>query len=248
MRGIKDAAVSVKTRVSKLIDDLLYERRFGLDTELTAYPEGTADGSDRLPYGAATWRLLPRWLDPGQVSPSDVFVDVGCGKGRVVFQAARLYPFKRVIGVDLAPELIEIAQSNIDKTRDRLRCNDVELVAADVTEWEVPDDVTVVFLHNPFGGAVFQSFLDHLDESLERNPRDLLIIYALALEHKALERDPRVKLIASTGDGRGPLISRIADRVSGVSDEAKRLRVRVYRLRARSSEGSTTLSASSPPA
>ena len=40
------------------------------------------------------------------------FIDFGSGKGRVLMMAAE-YPFKQVIGVELSPELNEIAKQNI---------------------------------------------------------------------------------------------------------------------------------------
>src|SRR6476619_3967516 len=42
------------------------------------------------------------------------FVDLGSGKGRMLFRAAE-YPFKHVIGVELAPTLNQAAQDNISR-------------------------------------------------------------------------------------------------------------------------------------
>ena len=50
-------------------------------------------------------RLRPR--DEG-----DVFVDFGCGKGRVLFLAAR-YRFARIIGVELSERMAEQARRNL---------------------------------------------------------------------------------------------------------------------------------------
>src|SRR5262249_59289520 len=95
-------------------------------------------------YTATDWITLRRGLGYLDVGPDDVFVDLGSGKGRVLLMAA-MHPFKRVIGVELSAKLNAIARTNVERASHRLRCKEVELVVADATEYELPDDVTVVF-------------------------------------------------------------------------------------------------------
>src|SRR5436190_881868 len=61
-------------------------------------PENAVPGRTR--YVPSAWHVLPRALHYLGVSERDTFVDFGCGKGRVVHQAARR-PFRRVVVVDL---------------------------------------------------------------------------------------------------------------------------------------------------
>ncbi len=42
------------------------------------------------------------------------FIDVGCGKGRVLIVAAA-YPFKRIRGVEYSPQLAAICRTNLAK-------------------------------------------------------------------------------------------------------------------------------------
>ena len=42
------------------------------------------------------------------------FIDIGSGKGRTLLMASD-YPFRRIIGVELLPELHRIAQENVRK-------------------------------------------------------------------------------------------------------------------------------------
>jgi SAM-dependent methyltransferase len=86
---------------------------------------------------------------PRKYPPGDVFLDPGSGKGRAVLLAAR-YPFKRVIGVEFSESLTAIARRNMATFRARLRCHDVELVTADVVDYRIPDDVSVVYMFNLF--------------------------------------------------------------------------------------------------
>lgn len=131
---------------------------------------------DFVHYEPSAW-LPMRWamrrISPG---PDDVFVDFGAGKGRVVCEAAR-HPFSRVIGVEVAPTLVETARENVDLNQSRFKCQNVELVTADAAEWEIPPDMTVAYLYHPFAGDTFERTLENIMRSLADHPRKLRLIY-----------------------------------------------------------------------
>ena len=60
------------------------------------------------------------------------------------------------------------------------------MLQTDATEYEVPDDVTIIFFGNPFVGAIFEKVLGKIQESLARNPRELAILYYHARMHETL--------------------------------------------------------------
>jgi SAM-dependent methyltransferase len=137
---------------------------------------------DRQSYIPSAWWVL-RWLLPvSDVNADDVLVEFGCGKGRIVLDAARRYQFSRVVGVELSPELSDVARSLVSSSG-RLRCPDVRIETADATQFEIPDDVTFAYMFNPFTGDVFQSVLDNIVASLERAPRRLRLIYVNPICH-----------------------------------------------------------------
>jgi SAM-dependent methyltransferase len=127
-------------------------------------------------YKASSWLVLAELFRRLEVAEDDVFVDVGSGMGRAVLMAARR-PFKRVIGIERSAGLNEVAQGIVDRNRHRLVCPEIDLVTVDALEWEVPDDVTVVYLYCPFPEQVFGGLVDRLVASLERSPRPLRLIY-----------------------------------------------------------------------
>ena len=155
----------------------------------TATPVGLArfglDAPDRVHYEAGGWLDLPRVLRPGEVTRDDVFLDLGSGKGRIVLQAAQ-YRFARVIGVEISEDLTLIARRNAASFRLRARCGAIELVHSDALDYTIPDDVSVVYLFNPFRGATFASVLTRLEESVARRPRTLRVIYRNAVHHADL--------------------------------------------------------------
>jgi hypothetical protein len=161
---------------------IIFERH-GLDTrERVHLPIHDAE---RILYAPATRGALRRTLPAADVTDRDVFLDVGSGKGRVLMEAAHRYEFQRVVGVELVTELHETAERNLEISRSKLHCP-VELVNCDIVDYVVPDDVTVIFMFNPFRGEPFRVFLRNLTASLCRRPRPLTVIYEAPTELNGL--------------------------------------------------------------
>ena len=108
---------------------------------------------------------------------NDVFLDYGCGKGRVIAVAA-MYPFRRVTGVEYSAALCEIAEQNIQRASKQFKCQDVEIINADAGQYKLPNDVSLIFLFNPFGEDVLDRVHLRIGESLKQAPRRLRLIYA----------------------------------------------------------------------
>lgn len=185
----------VKNSIRSWITRLFFERRFGVQTagriDLDAL--GLA-GEDRWRYEPAEWRVLSRVLGPRDIGPNDVFLDFGSGMGRVVLRAAQLGP-KRVIGVELSEDLNKIARRNVAQMRHRLQCQDIELHTADALDFDVPDDVSIVFFNNPFTGQIFAKVMQKLVTSLERKPRHMRIVYRNPIEHESVIETGRFELV-----------------------------------------------------
>jgi len=165
----------------------------GLDTSGNSLqPEHGAD--DRVSYVPSPWYVLPRALWYLGVSDRDTFVDFGCGKGRVVHQAARR-PFRRVIGVEISPVLAEIARAGLNARRHQHRCQNVEIVVADAAEFPIPDDLTIGYFFLPFRGETFAAVVRGIVESLDRQPRRLRLIYALPYDGSIILATGRFRLV-----------------------------------------------------
>jgi hypothetical protein len=164
------------------------QQRVELDTLGLGHP-------DRVDYIPSGWLFLRRALRGRRVGASDVFVDFGSGKGRVLCQAAR-YPFGRVLGVEIADDLSRVARANIQRSLPRLRCRDLEVVTCDATKFPIPDDMTYAYFFNPFGAETFRRVLANIIESLERHPRDLTLIYANPKMTECIDQSGRFALIS----------------------------------------------------
>jgi SAM-dependent methyltransferase len=161
----------------------LCDRRFGITTanEEVAHELGHWGDEDwRNTRGAIPYLGSGRLMRKLKPSRNDVLLDMGCGAGRAICLAAR-YPFSRVVGIEIDEGLCTLAASNARRLR---RCAvRPEVVRADVTTFRVPDDVTVVFLYNPFRGEVLKTALTRVLESYDRAPRRLRLVYANPREH-----------------------------------------------------------------
>jgi len=152
--------------------ELYYERRLGIRTrtqiELAAVGihDSEAVVCSPVPY-AAFFRALKL---VGAQYENSTFIDYGCGLGRPVCCAA-LSPFKRVVGIELAPKIAARARENVEFARRHFRCQDVQIVTANAVEWHVPTDATVFHFYNPFIGGTLRTVLREIGRSMRENPR-----------------------------------------------------------------------------
>lgn len=166
------------TYMSRALLEKYTEGRLGIHTEgCVPLSELDVDQNSNLHgYQPVDYFMLRHALRSVDVaSGRDVFLDYGSGLGRAAIYAAT-YPFQRTIGVELSPQLHSAAEANLKRARHRLKCQ-VEFVCADATKWPIPSDVNVMFLYNPFRGAVLHSVLANILESFTAFPRHLRIIY-----------------------------------------------------------------------
>ncbi len=104
------------------------------------------------------------------------FVDIGSGKGRTLLMAST-YPFRKIVGVEVLPELNRIAQENIRAYRNPTqRCPLIEANCADACDFELPEGPLVLYLFNPLPETALREFVSHLG-ALALSPYPLWLIY-----------------------------------------------------------------------
>jgi len=105
------------------------------------------------------------------------FIDIGSGKGRTLLMASD-YPFRRIIGVELLPELHRVAEENIRKYKsDPQQCFAIESICSDARDFIFPPEPTVLYLFNPLPEAGLEHVLGNLEQSLREHPRPVFVIY-----------------------------------------------------------------------
>ena len=169
--------------IIRSIQNLSIDLRFGrslrgnLDTRnaaLGAYKTVNTDYADL------------RALFAGRIRASDVLVDVGCGKGRVINYWLWRGHRGRIVGLELDEELAR-------RTRERLRrWKNVTIVTGDAVA-NIPEDGTVFYLYNPFNAQLLKRFLDRLYEVSEAKS-DLRVFYYSSKHLDVLQADGRWNL------------------------------------------------------
>jgi hypothetical protein len=182
-RGVAHYTTSLINRVS----DYFWENRFMVNTTGSAGPNPTAEINA---YGFVAYHSWFRIFDHLALDPSDVVVDLGAGKGRVVCAAAS-YPVSRVVGVEIDARLAESGRRNAAAMRGRRAPIDFRTVSA--TDYNF-DEATVITLFNPFGSDTMHRVLKLLEASLARHPRSLRIAYCNPVLSPQLAAKPWLEL------------------------------------------------------
>jgi len=115
------------------------------------------------------------------IKATDAVIDFGCGKGGALLALAH-FPFCRVDGVELSPEMVQIAHRNLT----RMGASNVRIFNCDAADFQDLDIYTYVYMYNPFPGAVMRRVTQNLADSLARSPRQLIFIYKNPVCHNAL--------------------------------------------------------------
>ena len=99
-------------------------------------------------------------------------LDVGCGKGVVLKEAAK-FPFERIAGIELQEELVRTAGKNfrILGLEKRISC-----MQADALDFDGYGEFDVFFFFNPFSEEVFGRVIDRVLES-RKSDGPLTFIY-----------------------------------------------------------------------
>lgn len=171
--GVRATAAHLQMRAHERYRDW----RLGVDTCGVIPSSELGDDAACIDYEPVNYRCLDVAFNYLTVREGgDVFLDYGCGKGRALAYAAT-FPFRRIIGVDRVPELCAAAEENLRRVKPDIQCADIDIVAADAREFELPGDVSVIFMFNPFTGQILEDVQEKIRQSLARAPRKTTIIY-----------------------------------------------------------------------
>jgi SAM-dependent methyltransferase len=161
------------------------------------YGDADYDWEQRVNTTAATVsvrdRLLGQFLSPYQPTEPSLFhemlaaleidfsrftfIDIGSGKGRTLLMAAD-YPFKRVIGVEILPELHAAAEANIRSYRSESQKSfSIESRCQDARAFDFPAGPLVLYLFNPLPEASLAELLGRIQRDLVEHPREVWVLY-----------------------------------------------------------------------
>jgi len=155
------------------------------------------DGLFDLHYGISTWgtaddefhptsyRLLHRVFKHLDVTPSDEFVDLGCGFGRAVCIAAQ-YPFARIRGVEIDPITAARARRNVALLSKRI-VDDIGIVQGNAATFDC-SGATIIYMFNPFNDDTFARVLANIEATIAVGGRPIRLVYVNPVERHRIER------------------------------------------------------------
>ena len=114
-----------------------------------------------------------------------VFLDIGSGKGRALVLAAEA-GFKKVIGVEYASELNDMAHVNIEKVRARFPNTEFVLNEGDALTYDIPEEVDVIYLFNPFDEEAVRGLLKKVKPVFDSS-RPAHLVYVHPIHCSVLE-------------------------------------------------------------
>lgn len=172
--------MSFLQRSQRLVHNALLDLRYGAflgGTRKTPYSNlGIADTAN------TDYAALP-WIFQGIVQPTDVLVDIGCGKGRVINWWLDQGLRNQIVG-------IEIDETVARKTQRRLRrYGNVQIVIGDALSF-LPEHGTLFYLYNPFD----EKWLDALKHRLlplffQERPK--ILLYYNCVHVQIFKDDPQ---------------------------------------------------------
>jgi hypothetical protein len=204
------ARESTPARRRQRYGDVEYDWDFRVDTtSATVGWRNRLQGMFHSPYQPtepALFREMLASLKQANPSPSSAkfdfreftFIDIGSGKGRALLMAAD-YPFRRIIGVELLPELHRVARENIAKYKsDSQLCFAIDCLLGDAREFSFPPEPIVLYLFNPLPESGLIRMIGNLEQSLEEHRRPVFVLYHNPLLEQVVSRTATFKKTIST--------------------------------------------------
>ncbi len=125
-----------------------------------------------------------------KITPRDSILDFGSGKGGALITFAK-YPFLKITGIELSPELAAVAERNLGK----LGVRNVSTIVGDAADFTDLDGYNYFYFFSPFPDSIMKAVIKNICLSLARKPRRVVIIYHNPEYHDAIVADsPFIKI------------------------------------------------------
>ncbi|MBO9505687.1 MULTISPECIES: hypothetical protein [Qipengyuania] len=159
-----------------------FDRLWGTDTTKSVkrrdldFPTGQEKHFHQ--YEVSEHDTLKGLLELLDIDPSKfTFIDIGSGKGRVVFEASQI-PFQRSIGVEYSRKLHDIAQINARLFTERGGpLVKPEFWQGDARDFLLPEGPLLLYLYNPFSSAILDEFINRIEQAATDEARTIYLAY-----------------------------------------------------------------------
>lgn len=192
-------AMQMRAMLSRVArDNTAFDAKYGVETAqevlLSDYdlPEDARAGLQ--PYSSVHEGVLRAIIGVlGRRVSEYEFLDIGSGKGKALLVAS-LFPFKRVRGAEVSPQLHAAAERNIKAfaADTPTACHDVTSLCMDARALEGVGEKTFVFMFNPFGEELMGEVVKVLERSAARGST-MVIAYLAPRSPRPLNESAALK-------------------------------------------------------
>ena len=132
--------------------------------------------SHRRPYKVTPYFIM-KWIDSffekTKITSEDGIIDLGCGAGAMMFYFKQ-QSFGKVAGLEFSQKIADMCGSNIRKWN-----IDVDLIVADANQYTEYDEFNYFYIFDAFDGDIIKQVIRNINTSIERKPRNIVVIYTL---------------------------------------------------------------------
>ena len=176
--------VARKTQLGRtIVVNLYWDLRYGADCariKKTHYTHLGAANTQSTDFLQLTTLFKKNEI---RIDPTDVLVDVGCGKGRVINFWLSLGCRNKIVGLELDDEVA-------NETRRRLKNHaNVTIIGGNAIS-NLPPDGTLFYLYNPFHAPLVHQFKERLWD-MRGGMSGTRIVYYNSLHASLFKTDPR---------------------------------------------------------
>lgn len=147
-------------------------------------------------------KFLVNMLNDFDITTRDSILDIGCGKGSAIRKMLQ-FPFYQVDGIELSEHIAAIAIQNFK----HLEVTRTNIFIEDATKYTDYDNYNFIYLYDPFPTSVMDFVVNSMINSLQRSPRELVIIYNNPVCHESLVNDGKFRKAGIYPDNWGNTIA-----------------------------------------
>ena len=156
-------------------DEILEKDRFW-DEKLnifTSVSDHSEEDDSNYGYDPTPYIVLEEILKSDLLGKDDVLVDYGCGKGRLGFFFHNQTGCK-VIGLDHSKRMIKKANKNL---KNYGSSDEICFIHTKAEEYVPVDDANRFYFFNPFSSKIFAKVLEKIQQSHDKNPREIIVFF-----------------------------------------------------------------------
>ena len=173
-----------------------FDREYGIDTSGFVAVEDlqpdSATGRLMQCYGASQPGIVRRVFETLPDKEAHTLVDLGCGKGRVLFVASE-FGFKEIIGIDISRIVLDTARRNAEIVQRRFPGRTpVTLVQGNAVQFMPSSDRVVFFLYHPFSREGVEQFVAALEQKIAGGVGNVFVVYYNPVWSDVLDGSPRL--------------------------------------------------------